>query len=167
MIRLAPLRKDLVKIAANWRNQDISGLRTPFFLTYEMQEEFYRDVICNRNSCHRYYALEATNKKGSIFVGMGGITNIQWENGIGEISLIINPDFRRMGYGKGCADVLFDHAFSNLRLHTVCGEYYHCNVNRRFWAKYLEQNGAYSVILKNRKYHEGKYNDSTYFSISR
>ena len=37
--------KDIEKIRT-WRNIQIESLRTPFFLTQEMQKKFYDDQVC-------------------------------------------------------------------------------------------------------------------------
>lgn len=40
-----------------WRNEQQSMLRTPFLLTKEQQEIFYRDVICNRQANARFWGI--------------------------------------------------------------------------------------------------------------
>ena len=68
--------KKLLEIVRWWRNSDISGLRTPFMLTKEMQESFYEGVLCDRDSRHRYWGFY----QGDSYVAFGGVTNISWEN---------------------------------------------------------------------------------------
>jgi RimJ/RimL family protein N-acetyltransferase len=114
-----------------WRNEALETLRTPYLLTNESQEQFWKNVVCNSDSRHRYWALIEENELNSTkvgieypcpkgrFVGMGGITNIQWENRIGEISLILSPDYRGKGNGEEAVDLLLDQAFNYLNLQTV------------------------------------------------
>jgi hypothetical protein len=54
-MKLGALIKEELELVRGWRNEEMQFLRTPYFLTKEMQEDFYRDVICNRQSEHRYF----------------------------------------------------------------------------------------------------------------
>jgi len=166
-----------------WRNEIPETLRTPFLLTKEMQEDFYENV-CKRESSDRYWAIirtiddeikEVVPETG--FIGMGGIENIQWENRLGEISLIIDPTQTGNGLGKEAVDLLLDQAFNYLNLQTVWGECYCCNPAWEFWQKITERyKGRYYTgdnpptrwtHLPNRKFWKGEYYDSLYFSIDR
>ena len=108
------------------------------------------------------------DRKGGVFeqdfIGMGGLTNIEWENGCAEISLIINPEYRRQGKGKEAVDLLLIQAFSTMRLLSVYGEVYECG-NIKFWRKQLELHTHYQTKLANRKYYDGKMYDSLWFSF--
>jgi hypothetical protein len=136
------------------------GLRTPFFLTREMQASFYEKVCCDRSSPHRYWALRAEDR---LFVGMAGLTNIQWENGLAEISLLIDPD--RSGIGRVAVDLILSEAFEQMRLHTVFGECYEHNPAMGFWKKMVEHHDGFSTRLPGRKYWGGGYRWSYYFSF--
>ena len=125
MIELRTLTPDNVERAREWRNQSLVSLRTPFALTVEMQQAFYRDVICNRQSPHRYWGLWEVflqEHQRPMYVGMGGLTNIQWENGLAEISLIVDPDQAGRGIGQLAVRALLEEGFDRLRLETICGE---------------------------------------------
>ena len=156
-----------------WRNNCLETLRTPYPLTKEMQEVFYRDVICNRNSPHRYWSIwddieifDNRLPKTGILIGMGGITNIQWENRIGEISLIIDPALREKGYGEKAVDLLLDVAFNQMGLNCVYGECYATNYDGMvFWNKIVRKYDCSQVILRSRKFWQGKFWDSLYFDI--
>jgi RimJ/RimL family protein N-acetyltransferase len=133
-----------------------------------MQEKFYREVICNPNSSHRYWVFHIEKHEPSL-VGFGGLTYIQWENRLAEISLIIDPAMRGHGIGEKAVDLILDKAFNYMNLQTVCGECYQCNTEGiKFWKKIADQ-GRYSingwVFLPNRKFWDGEYYDSLYFSI--
>ena len=151
--------------ARYWRNKNIETLRTPYFLTKEMQEDFYKNVICNRDSKLRYFAIRDIEKNG-FFIGIGGIINIEWENGLAEISLIIAPDCTSQGYGKQAVKLLLDKAFNEMRLNNIYGECYECNKNIEFWKKIIKYYDCYNTILPNRKFFNGKYYNSLYFNIS-
>jgi RimJ/RimL family protein N-acetyltransferase len=157
-----------------WRNDALPTLRTPYPLTKEQQEAWYRDEICNRNSRSRFYAIESDffvhnpieSTKFTELVGYGGIENIQWENRIGEISLLIDPDHRGKGTGYSAACAIIDTAFDSLNLYTVYAECYTNNPAVGFWDKVFTQYGGNRVILSNRKFCDGKFYDSVYFSAS-
>lgn len=162
-----------------WRNQSLETLRTPYSLTEQMQADFYRDVICNRNSSHRYWALNSKiemsdtdvpvdeMKIADFLMAFGGLTFIEWENRLARISLIVNPDYRKEGYGEKAVGLLLDKAFNYLNLKTVCGECYVCNLAIPFWEKIVDKYKGANIFLPNRKYWDGVYHDSLYFSIDR
>lgn len=154
---MEPIRK--------WRNSSINTLRTPMLLTKEQQEEWYRDAICNRDSRSRFFGVVNQN---SELIGYGGIENIQWENSIGEISLLMSPCSRLAGKGFEAAIDIIKHGFNNLNLHTIFAECYCNNTAVNFWHKVFAQfPGFDEVVLKNRKYVNGFYYNSMYFSVSK
>ena len=170
-MKLEALTLDQCQKVRLWRNECLETLKTPYALTEQQQVEFYRDVVCNRNSPHRYFAIARTVDdpiQGVVpesgFIGMGGITNIQWENRIGEISLIIDPERRDKGDGQKATDLLLDQAFNYLNLNTVFGECYKSNPAWTFWQML---SNADITDLPNRKYWQGEYYDSLYFSINK
>lgn len=151
---MEPIRK--------WRNDCLDTLRTPFPLTKEQQEQWYRDEICNRNSRTRFWAAEENGE----LIGYGGLENIQWENSIGEMSLLIDPAQRGKGYGTDFANEIITKAFDELNLHTVYAECYSYNGAVDFWWDIFNFYGGTKVILPNRKFHDGEYFDGIYYSVS-
>jgi RimJ/RimL family protein N-acetyltransferase len=148
-----------------WRNDRIETLRTPYFLNTDMQEDFYKNVISNKNSNHRYFAIENNYNN---FVAFGGITNIQHENSIAEISLIVNPGYIQKGYGAESAECLLKHAFGNMNLYNIYGECYKCNeTGVKFWEKLTDKYNGYKTILPRRKFYNNAYWDSLYFNINK
>lgn len=183
-MKLEPLTLDQCQQVRIWRNDCLETLRTPYPLTESQQAEFYQDVVCNRNSPHRYFAItgeQADYPVGALiktkdiakpeipnfFLGMGGLTHIQWENSIAEISLILDPKRRRQGLGEKAVDLLLDHAFNHLNLQTVFGECYHCNEAANFWLEITRKKKGRIVVLPNRKFWKGVYYPSSYFSIDK
>lgn len=146
-----------------WRNEQMIHLRTPFLLTKEMQEDFYVNVVCNRNSPARYWGVW----ESKLLLGIVGITNIQWENSIGEITLVLKPEQSGKGYGEKAVELVLDQAFNFLNLKTVFGECYISNPAKLFWEKIVQKYHSHSCFLPNRKYWHGKYYGSIYFSIDR
>jgi GNAT superfamily N-acetyltransferase len=127
-----------------------------------MQEKFYKDVICNRHSSHRYWKIEHGRADG-----MGGLTNIEWENGQAEISLIINPQWRGNGFGREAVDLLLDQAFNYLRLELVYGECYTCNPAMGFWEKVCKKYQSNPYWLNKGKYWQGTHYGTMYFDFLR
>lgn len=150
------------EVARQWRNADDvrMGLRTPFMLPEEMQADFYRDVVCNRESRHRYWAV----RNGNLLVAMVGLTDIEWENGLAEISLLVSPDVSKQGAGSAAVHLALREAFERMRLLTVVGLCYSHNPAAGFWAQQLRRwPGTGSTTLPRRKFWDGRLHDALYF----
>jgi len=141
-----------------WRNEAREALRTPGFTCQQKQEEWIESL---KDSPHRYFSF----RDKVNLMAFGGLTDIQWENRLAEISLIVNPDNRKDGIGSDCVDMLLDEAFNKMNLKTVTGECYKCNPAIEFWYRVIEKYNGYKTILKNRKFWDGEFHDSIYFSI--
>ena len=195
MIELRPLTLADMQTIRVWRDGCRETLRTPYMLTAEMQEQYYRDVICNRDSRTRYWALWGPSvayvdistvderpgshvlthisSRNNLLVGYGGLENISWENGNAELSLLIGPDYRGRGYGRKAVLLFLREAFERMRLHSVYGECYKCGP-WQFWEKMF---GHYpesdirvmgnTTWLLDRKFWDGKYWPSFYFTFYR
>ena len=159
MMKLIPLTLHDAQTARHWRNGCREALRTPFLLTEKQQEEFYNSL--SGNARVRYWGIEINGEMG----GMGGLTGIEWENRIAEISLIIDPVLRGKGYGTKAAELILHEGFGNMNLANIYGECYECNEAIRFWRKVCLKYGAYTTLLPFRKFWDGRYYDSLYFSI--
>jgi hypothetical protein len=149
-------------------------LRTPFMLTKEMQEDYYRNVICNRESRTRYWAFRDApaqyNDLGmpckNWLLGYGGIENIEWENRRGEISVLIDPAKHGQKLGTEAVNLILDQAFNYLNLMTVYGECFMSGPHG-FWRKILTRlpYQTDTAILPAKKYYKGDYHGSFYFTI--
>lgn len=160
---LTELTKENCEIVRQWRNQDISAYRTPYFLTREQQEDFYLTDICNRNSYNRWWAI----KENLDFIGMTGLTNISLENRNAEISIVINPNSRQKGLGETALKLLLDKGFNELNLENIYGECYWCNNAVKFWNKMILKYNATEATLPARKYWNGAYYSSLYFTFNK
>ena len=98
-------------------------------------------------------------------MAFGGLTYIQWENRLAEISLIVDPDLVKQGIGSDAVEMLLDEAFNKMNLKTVFGECYKSNSAHEFWFRLTQKYEGYTTILPNRKYWNGEYSDSLFFSI--
>lgn len=167
LILKAPTREDLEQVRA-WRNkpfEDGTGrtLRTPYMNTSEMQARFYDKVICNRQSNSRYWSVYCQDK----FIGFPGLTGIEWENGLAEISLVVNPDEQQKGFGAEIVRMVLEEAFGNMGLKTIYGECYECNPAVEFWKKTTDERGGYYTMIPRRKRWQGQLYDALHFSIWR
>ena len=158
---LKPLSVDDMETIRIWRNECRETLRTPYMLTREMQEDYYRKVICDRNSTTRYWGFWEISPDN--FIGYGGIEHIEWENSRGEISVLINPDYRRIGYGVKAVQSILNEAFNHLGLHRVYGECYRCSAAAEFWSIMRKKYHGIQANLPDTKYYDGRYWDSYYF----
>ena len=158
---LAALTAADVEAARQWRNDDSArlGLRTPYLLTEAMQRRFYEDVVSDRHSVHRYWAV----RREGVLVAMAGITDLQWENGHGEISLVVDPARQGEGIGAGAVGLVLQEAFERMRLLTVFGECYVHNPALGFWRRMVERLGGGSVTVPRRKWWEGRLHDAMLF----
>lgn len=147
------------------RNEEAvrSGLRTPYLATKESQQKFYREIVCNPSSPHRYYAIRTNDASGKA-VGMVGLTAISWENGHAEISLVVTDGFRGQGVGRAAVDLVLEEAFKRMRLVTVFGECYENNTALAWWMKLVEAwpDAGWTTVPR-RKFWAGKLYSSTFF----
>lgn len=156
--------RDDCELVRGWRNQDIGAFRTPFLLTEEMQAEFYRTVVCNRQSPHRYWAV----REGDVLAGCVGLTNIAWENGTAELSLIVDPARTRQGIGQASVALALREGFLAMRLEAVHAEVYQSNVGAtQFWLRMAERFHARSVALPARKFWNGQMHDAVFVAFER
>ncbi|MFW9969294.1 MAG: GNAT family N-acetyltransferase [Candidatus Odinarchaeota archaeon] len=153
-----------------WRNEQLQMLRTSFPLTKEMQEDFYNNEICNRQSNSRYWGVWTTCENVAMdLIGMCGIENIQWENRLGEISLLLNPKLELGFCMKEALNLLLDKAFFYLNLENVFTEVYDCSLFKQFWIKIYNKynNGIAAPKLPNKKYYNGVFYDSLHLNINK
>ena len=155
---------DLVDKIAIERNLNLESLRTPHLLTKEMQRDFYKEVICNRSVNSRFYDIRIL---GDESIGMGGFTPIQWENRCAEISLILFKHSVGKGDGEKAMLRLLDDGFDRLNLNMIYGECYACSKAIGFWRLMASKYHFYITELPYRKYFNGEYHSSLYFSIKK
>jgi hypothetical protein len=118
VIALRPPTLTECQLVREWRNDPavLPTLRTGYKTEAE-QATFYREIVCDPQSDHRYYALEHDGH----FVGLGGMTYLSRVPGEAEISLILGPTFRSVGLGIHAVGALLREA-ERLGLRWVIGE---------------------------------------------
>ena len=165
-MRLAPVEAWMQKQIAAWRVEARETLRTPGLWPLERQEAWFRNVVCNPESRHRYFALVA-EEHGDSLVGVGGLVNIEWENRRAEISLLLDPQWRRQGLGWRGALLLYDEAFEMMGLNSVWGECYLSNeAGVKLWSGIVEQYGGQAVTMLNTQWRRGKWWGSMLFAVT-
>jgi RimJ/RimL family protein N-acetyltransferase len=165
MIYLSPITKANCRVAATWRNEFRQSLRTPIMLTEEMQDDFYDRVARDRHSEDRYWEIHKEFDKD--FIGLGGLTDWEPENRLAEISLFISPKLHGQGYGRAAVKLLCEEGFNRMGLETILGEAFLCNPNWKFWEKLTDEFMGFKTQLPDRKYWDGGYYPSLYFSWNR
>lgn len=162
-MRLDALTRDHVELVRQWRNLDLTPYRTPYFITREMQEDFYNNVISKRDSEHRFFSVLANG----VFVAMVGFVGISLENRSAEISIVVDPDIRGKGYGTDSLRLLLKHGFDSMNLDNIYGECYECSPAYGWWRKIIDRVDCDYCTMPARKFHEGEYWDSIYFNFTR
>lgn len=140
-----PLTLAECQLVREWRNDPVvlPMLRTGYKTEAE-QEQFYRDVICNPESGHLYYAI--TKPAGARrMLGCGGLTYLHRKPGEAEISLILGPRERGQGFGARAVDVLLAQAW-RIGLESVIGECY-AGGPRGFWEAQFHRHSLESVTF--------------------
>ncbi len=148
-----------VEEARRWRNKMLYSLRTPYRLTQQMQQKYYEEHVCNRDSRERFMAV----REKSILVAMVGFVKIEWENHLAELSNICNPAYnhRRME----TIDLLLQEGFLNMGFSNLYFECYHCDPGINFWQEVVNRYHADTATLKSRKFWGGCYWNSLYLNI--
>lgn len=176
MIYLSPITKANCRLAATWRNNFRQSLRTPIMLTEEMQDDFFDRVARDRHSEDRYWEVHNSDIPNTYdplirgshdFVGLGGLTDIEWENRLAEISLFISPELHGKGYGRAAVKLLCEEGFDHMGLETILGEAFLCNPNWKFWDKLTDEFMGFKTQLPDRKFWAGQHYPSLYFSWNR
>jgi RimJ/RimL family protein N-acetyltransferase len=154
-----------------WRNECLYALRTPHPSTKEQQEEFYLNVVCdkNTNSLYRGVTTEIGKDDETIdmLIGMVGLENIEKENGRAEISIMINPEYQQAGFGWDAMEALLKLGFTYERIENIWGECYTSNPAINFWRKICKRYNAYTTMMKNTKLWDDVYHDSLLFNFNK
>ncbi|MDD5016526.1 MAG: hypothetical protein PHO15_00325 [Eubacteriales bacterium] len=179
------LRKADCEQVRIWRNEQLEILRTSVPLTEEMQEDFYYNVVCDRNANARYWGVvedgnHFRNKSvdgatvtgyNDALIGMCGIENISWENRNGEMSILFAPD--RWDTFEPAIEELLNRGFNFLNLENLYTETYFCNKHLSRWHnftdKFHDDDGWIRMVttLADRKYWNGQYHNSLYINFNR
>lgn len=156
----APTLEDCQAVGT-WRQADEvrPGLRTTHLRTQFEQRRFYELTVSNPSSGHRYWSVYA----GEELVAFTGLTNLDWEAGHAEISLLVGPN-ALSGTGGTVVGLVLREAFERMRLLHVFGECYAHNPAWGFWLKMLwRHNESGYVSVPGRKWWDGGLNGAYLF----
>ena len=148
----AVARSDM-EIAMEIRGEQMERLRTDEWLSLEAMEEFYDMKVSNRGTDVRLW----WGAPACLF----GFVNIQWCNRTGEISYLSRS------FTPGLVRWLFWQGFEVMNLETITAEVYDTNPEKGLWAATFRDLNTDPVILKKRKYWDGKYWDSKLYILDK
>lgn len=151
-----------MKYIVKWRNKQLPMLRTGQPLTFEMQEKFYHEVLCQRHNSTRLFSVVDNLDN---LIGMAGFENIQWENSLAEISLLTDPG--KTLYIKPILEGLINMAYNTLNLKTIFTEVYDCSPYAKLWYEMASEKKALLTKLPLRKYWEGSFYNSSVYTFTR
>jgi RimJ/RimL family protein N-acetyltransferase len=125
----------------------------------EQEQWFHRQAA---DETIRMYAVILFANGHERFIGVAGLTSLDWPNRRAEFSLYIGPEYQRQGHGRMALRVLLDHAFKNLGLKQVWGETFHGNPAIKMFGQL-----GFQVDGKRREFYfkDGKWLDAYLISI--
>lgn len=165
-IYLRPLEKRYLTQLKEWRNRQTNILRQYFYLTDFDQERWLAQLKGDRRQA--LFAL-LTKKNGRlVFIGYGGLTNLDLINRRGEISFVVDPRraVRPAVYQKDWQAALYlfcAYGFEQLNLNRLFTDTF---ANRRQHTEILEKFGfRREGVLRQHYFKNGQYLNSFFHSI--
>jgi RimJ/RimL family protein N-acetyltransferase len=160
-VRLIPLEKSHLGLLKNWRNDPAIRRKLFSFMpcTDLGQEIWYGQMI--KEGRDAFFMIEAKDAGGSRsnlpLVGYCSISEIDWKKGRGLCGIVIG-DEKHSGKGLGLESLylLFDYAFSEMRLHKIA--IYILSDNERslkLFSKFARAEGT----LVSHEFYDGKWKD--------
>jgi RimJ/RimL family protein N-acetyltransferase len=128
--RFRPLTREGALACLPWRSVYWYNLRTPLPLSEEEQLAWHSKLPGRRDM--RYW--QAENRSGKP-VAVFGLTDIEYENGRAQMSLIVDHRLKQAGIGSYCFKCMTHMAFDRMRLQSLYAEVYCENPAIEFWRK--------------------------------
>lgn len=162
-VRLRAIEKEDLPYYVKWLNDPEvkEGLAKilPLSLADEMQ---WFEALAKRDPYEKPMALEIQPdpvKDSWIFVGGGGLIDIDWVNRFAEIGIHIgDKTYWSQGYGTRAIKLILKHGFNNLNLHRLWLRVYASNQRA---IRVYEKAG---FVLEG-KFREGRYLDGKYVDV--
>ena len=107
----------------------------------------------------------AIEKKGvEVIIGCCGLTNINWKEGHGEVSIYIGEEkWGGKGFATDAIHLLIEYGFKELRLHRIYGIIFEYNVAS---VKLFEKNGfTFEGRHREARFWDGKFRDELVYGI--
>lgn len=151
-----------------WRNGSLKALRTSRRTTWIEQEEFVEWCVRNPHKIRMWRFHRDDEELAYEPVAYGGLEHVEWENGLAELTLLVNPTMRRQGNGRAAFRYIMQEAFYKLRLNCVWSETYRCNQDGVAFIESLRSAyGLYTVTIPDRKYYNGKYHEAVWWCMTK
>jgi len=162
-IGLRQLERDDLVQARDWRNQAEIRERTREYIPLNMlnQERWFESLLDRDNIM---FAVICKETETPTFIGVTGLTHIDWKNRSAEFSYYIgDKELRGKGYGRHVAYLLFEYGFQEIGLHRIWGEIY--GVAEEIFEIDKRLGFKLDGTLRETFFNRGKYWDSWIVSI--
>jgi RimJ/RimL family protein N-acetyltransferase len=174
-IRLKPVTIEGLNSVIDDRAEILSSLRTPYPLTTAHQDAFFKSLPNRKDLIMFNIVIDSPPNFGHMnvfddpgIIGVGGLVNYAPENQIAELSVMINKEYHRKGYGTQAVNQILSKA-KEMNIKNVYGETYYCSPALNFWTTVTTTLSSIHNVttntLKNRKKFNNKFYDSLYFNI--
>jgi UDP-4-amino-4,6-dideoxy-N-acetyl-beta-L-altrosamine N-acetyltransferase len=157
---LVPIRMEDRFDIMKWRNEQMYHLRQSEFLTEEMQNNYFNNVVSKLFEQERPSQLLFSYLENSKCVGYGGLVHINWIDQNAEISFIIDTTLEKNEFKKHWSiylELLEQLAFEELKLHKI---YTYAFDLRPYLYEVIESQGfEKEAVLKEHCFFESNFRD--------
>jgi len=152
---------DLLKLR-NWRNSPCIRAYTRGYRPLNMLNQTNWLESLSADQLNIMFAIE--KKFDRELIGCCGLTNINWKEGHGEVSIYIGEKkWQSKGYASDALRLLLEYGFKELRLHRIYGiifEYNDASI------KFFEKNGfEFEGRHREARFWDGKFYDELVYGI--
>jgi len=152
---------DLLKLR-NWRNSPGIRSYTRGYRPLNMLNQTKWLESLSADQLNIMFAIE--KKFDRELIGCCGLTNINWKEGHGEVSIYIGEKkWQSKGYASDALRLLLEYGFKELRLHRIYGiifEYNDASI------KFFEKNGfEFEGRHREARFWDGKFYDELVYGI--
>jgi len=162
------------EMQADWYEREVCNRDSKhryWAVRQSVTEEERRGIEINRPTSGMRFTEEDVRRQRvwlnneDWFVGISGLTNIEWENSRAEIALMVDPSRRGKGIGREALRETLKWGFERMGLRWIHGLCYHCNGSLSFWRKVADEWAYYTEERPNQKLWDGAVHDAFYFDI--
>ena len=123
-VKLGSIDREHLKDMRESRNEYSTWkwCRQPSLISQIDHESWYEWQAKDKNT--RMFSIQAPSMS---FVGVCGLTSIDWVTRRAEFSLYIVSHYRKRGFAKAALKTLLSHAFNDLNLRLIWGETFEGN----------------------------------------
>jgi RimJ/RimL family protein N-acetyltransferase len=157
-VALDLLKYENLESYRKWRNDPLifRWCRQFDLISEDSQKQWFNDLKFDQFT--KMYEIRA----GGTFIGVCGLTSIDYINRRGEFSLYLGPEYQGRGLSSPTLKTLFSHGFLNLGLAVIWGETFEDNRAQ----KVFRDIGMIEECRRRKFYFkEGKHWDALLFSM--